>query len=316
MTTPAADVLQSLLADSRVGWSVGRTGAIAEFYWDAGEPVSQDVQSIITSRGALEVRAFDQAGARLFAGESLTHEGRSWSQWLSLCLPKVRSGMRASAVIAAIGRDGSALRPPAPHAVLFDLGIGGPFFQVGVLAESPELIAELHSGVGEPLLNNASLVRSLVALSPTRVFESKLARIEVAQPIAMTGGRSPEGPHTHLLPDLLQGDGADSPSAPAGWVAQVVAYPAHPERDARGKAKRFDRIDYDAFQRLLNDFGDPGHQSVKRAVFDAVRSGVSPRGLELDDCRRDSMCIALRQLARLDGESAALDRWRAIYDAP
>ena len=44
----------------------------------------------------------------------------------------------------------------------------------------------------------------ILAANPHRVFISRLGRIEVYQPIPPPSGKSPEGPHTHVLPRLLQ----------------------------------------------------------------------------------------------------------------
>ena len=217
-------------------------------------------------------------------------------------------------VIHEIGPDTRALQASARQSLLFDLGIGGAYFQLGVRTESPDLVGELRTAVGKPLLECETLMRALVGASPTRVFESRLARIEVNQPIALPGGKSPEGPHTHLLPKLIRGDGADSTSSPLDWVAQVVAYPPNPLRNAHGESKPFDVDDFEAFESWLNAFGDPGHRLVKRTVVEAVRSGVSPKNIDIHNTDRDSVRIALRQLRHLDGESAALARWREAYD--
>jgi hypothetical protein len=44
----------------------------------------------------------------------------------------------------------------------------------------------------------------ILAANPHRVFISRLGRIEVYQPIPPPSGKSPEGPHTHVLPRLLK----------------------------------------------------------------------------------------------------------------
>ena len=44
---------------------------------------------------------------------------------------------------------------------------------------------------------------SVKKAQPERVVVTQLARIEIAQPIPEEDGETPEGPHTHILPDLL-----------------------------------------------------------------------------------------------------------------
>ena len=52
----------------------------------------------------------------------------------------------------------------------------------------------------------ASLSRiggALLAAQPVRVIETGLGRMEVSSSIPAPAGRSPPGPHTHLLPDHI-----------------------------------------------------------------------------------------------------------------
>ena len=85
--------------------------------------------------------------------------------------------------------------------------------------DDAETRAALRAGVGRPLLAPGNPAGAAIARSsPTRVFASALARLEVHQPIPPPGGRSPEGPHSHLLPQLSEGRaGACSGIAAAGW---------------------------------------------------------------------------------------------------
>jgi hypothetical protein len=311
---PASLAIDQLLQDSQVGWSVGRQGGIAEFYWVAGEPVERRSLSIVSTRGALRFQP-EVTEARIFAAESLgTHDRDSWSQWVAFCLPAAQSVLSARTSITELGPDADALHPEDQRALLFDLGIGGRFFQLCVRTMSPEIIAELRAAAGRVLLDEDELMHALVAMSPARVFESRLARIEVSQSIAAPGGHSPNGPHTHLLPKLIQRDGEDG-SAPAGWIAQAVAYPPHPLHDAFGARKTFDVGQFHGFQAWLEEFGDPGHLLVKRTVANAVRSGVSPTALDVDQGRFESVRVALRQLRCLDGESQTLSRWCGAFNA-
>jgi hypothetical protein len=63
--------------------------------------------------------------------------------------------------------------------------------------------------------------------SPTRILVSALARLEVHQPIPPPGGRSPEGPHSHLLPQFLKEGRAHAPGSPlpAGLYCGLSLYP-------------------------------------------------------------------------------------------
>jgi len=307
--------IDELLGDPHVGWSVGRQGAIAEFYWVADEPIEREPLSLVSTRGALRFQP-SITESRIFAGESLgAHARDSWSQWVAFCLPAAQSVLSARISITELGPDRDALHPEDRRALLFDLGIGGRFFQLCVRATSPEIIAELRAAAGRALLDEDRLIHALVTTSPARVFESRLARIEVSQPIAAPDGHSPSGPHTHLLPNLIQGDEEDGSVAPPGWIAQAVAYPPHPLCDALGDRKTFNASEYRAFQAWLEEYGDPGHLLVKRTVANAVRSEASPAALDVDQGRLESVRVALRQLRCLDGESPTLTRWCAEFNA-
>jgi hypothetical protein len=56
---------------------------------------------------------------------------------------------------------------------------------------------------------------------------SAVARLEVHQPIPPPGGRSPEGPHTHLLPKFLKQGLTRSPKSPLpdGLFCGLSLYP-------------------------------------------------------------------------------------------
>ena len=99
----------------------------------------------------------------------------------------------------------------------------------------------------------------ILAANPHRVFISRLGRIEVYQPIPPPSGKSPEGPHTHVLPKLLK-SGRTHPATepvPRGWIPCAHLYPPHPARDGLGEARPFDATHHDAFQRMMAAFGDP-----------------------------------------------------------
>ena len=79
---------------------------------------------------------------------------------------------------------------------------------------------------GNPLLGrDSTMVHLLAASSPHRVFISRLARIEVYGPIPTE--RTPDGPHTHLLPHLLgsSDEALDELIPPAHHVCLSLYFP-------------------------------------------------------------------------------------------
>lgn len=68
---------------------------------------------------------------------------------------------------------------------------------------------------------------ALLAASPVRVVETALGRAEGATPIPPPGGRSPDGPHMHLLPDHLATGLATPVSLPVprAYLPGALLYP-------------------------------------------------------------------------------------------
>lgn len=305
---------ERLLADSRVGWSIGRQGAIAEFYWDPAEAIVSGDHSLATDRGSLRLDA--TADLKLFAGESIGHSRDSLSQCIAFAIPCELARTASRTTITEIGGDTAASHDPARHGILFDLGIGGRYYEICVRASARPVLDALRSACGKQLFDAPNVIHALVDASPPRVFRSRFACIEVHQTIAAPDGHSPEGPHTHVLPDLLRSRPDDAGNAPPGWCDQLVAYPPNPLRDAAGQPKRFDIDQYLDFQSWLAAHGDAAHVATKETVMHAVRAGKDPDSMRaaIDSARAEAVRIALRQLRCLDGESSALARWIAAYD--
>jgi hypothetical protein len=260
------------LCDPASSWSVGRFGAIAEFHRDDGEPV--DIErgraiSAATDRGALRIEPLPEL--RLVAYETISKCVESWGQGVALCLPREVARMSGRAVVTELGPDVEAVRPQDREAVLFDLGLGGMQADICVRSADRETIALLRSARGKPLFSSDhGLLQHLPALSPHRVFCCRLGRVEVFQPIPAPDGKTPDGPHTHVLPRLLaQGrDQAATVPVPAGWLAGMTLYPAHPLFEGSGARTSFDAARYDAFQALMERYGDPGLIAGKQAAFE------------------------------------------------
>jgi hypothetical protein len=55
---------------------------------------------------------------------------------------------------------------------------------------------------------------AIVHKSPNRIAITAMGRTEVYSAIPPPGGKSPEGPHTHLLPSLIKTGRKHDPKAP------------------------------------------------------------------------------------------------------
>ena len=112
----------------------------------------------------------------------------------------------------------------------FDLGIGAPHIDLLVRLQRGDSATGMALGqsVGRALLEADNPAAAAVArASPTRIFLSAVARLEVHQRIPPPGGVSPEGPHSHLLPTELQEGRPHPPGSPLpeGWYCGLSLYP-------------------------------------------------------------------------------------------
>jgi len=106
------------------------------------------------------------------------------------------------------------------------------------------LITTLRAACGRPLLEPGStVVGALVAAGPHRVFGTACGRVEVHAAIPPPEGRSPDGPHTHLLPAVLRPGRTHAPtvSVPADHVPVAHLYPPSPLTDPQGRPRSFRR---------------------------------------------------------------------------
>jgi hypothetical protein len=316
----AFDIIAQQLADPGAQWSLGTFGAIAEFMRDPGEPAvtetTERLISVVTPRGGIALEA--REALRPIAFETVTTH--AWSQRVAFCLPEGRAAMSRRAALTELGPDTRALRAQDRGAILFDLGLDVLQADCCIRTADAALIAALRAGLGCAVFDHSNPVMGAVLKAgPHRVFITRGGRAEVYQPIPLPGGKSPEGPHTHVLPKLLahRRTHAATEPIPAGWVSCAHLYPAHPLRDGYGRPISFDAGRHMAFQRLLSRHGDIELVRLKRNVVTALNAGAGPEAIAMPQDRfaQASIRIALRQLKASDGTSARLSAWFAVYDS-
>jgi hypothetical protein len=224
--------------------------------------------------------------------------------------------MSRRTALTAIGPDREAPREEDRDSVLFDLGLGALHADFCVRV-SDVLASDLREHAGRDVFEPGNPAMGMIlAANPHRVFISRLGRIEVYQPIPPPSGKSPEGPHTHVLPKLLRNRRTHPATEPVpdGMVPCAHLYPPHPARDALGEARPFEAAHHEAFQAMLAACGDPEVLATKQRVIDAVLAGQPPAALAGDRYGRISMRIALRQMKSQGHASAALTAWLASFD--
>lgn len=315
--TDIAALLAAQFADPETGWSVGTFGAIAEFTRDADEPcaIGHDGLSVVTERGGISLDPV--AGLRLVASEGATRD--SWSQRVALCLPEDRCAMNRREVLTELGPDTEAIRRADRASVLFDLGLGTVQVDACVRVGDHAVVDQLRTWCGRSLFEPGNPAMGvLLAASPHRVFVGPVGRAEVFQAIPAENGRSPDGPHTHLLPKLLRHrrTHAATEPIPEGFVPCAHFYPAHPMKDAVGAIRPYEARCHTAFQNLMGQFGDAETVALKQRMAVAVASGMDPSGFLVPDDRfaRTTVRVGLRQLAAERGPSPVLAAWQAAHD--
>ena len=143
-----------------------------------------------------------------------------------------------------------------------------------------------------------------------------MARIEVYQPIGKD--KTPEGPHTHLLPDLLKTARTHSANiaVPDDHWPCLNLYPANPFFDGQGGAKPFDAAHHAAFQELMQAWAAPEYQTMKDAVCRAVEAGISPQRSVTPSSRLERLAarVAIRQLIALKDGDPTVAAWHALLE--
>jgi hypothetical protein len=269
----------------------------------------------VTEKGGL--RIVPRPGLRLIASESPTME--NWSHRVALCLARESCAMSRRTTLTEIGTDDGALRAQDRSGVLFDLGLGTLQIDACVRINDDELVDALRGCIGKSVFAPGDdVMRHILAANPHRVFVSRIGRAEVFQPIPPPGGKSPDGPHTHVLPKLLAHGRthAATEALPEGWIPCAHLYPAHPLRDQRGRKRTFQRECHDAFQAMLERYGLPELVALKRQVIEASTAGRDPEIISIasDRFAWATVRVALRQLSTVELLSPALVEWLSAHD--
>ena len=194
MNSDIRALITTHLGSPTSSWSIGVRGAIAEFLRSEEEVIQpSDLERLEVQTGRGAIRIFPLDGVRRI----------TYQNTLQFCLPRARAHLPdCHNVVTELGADSASVCSHFANDVLFDLGLGIPHVRVCVRTAQASLLDRLRQNVGRPLLgHDQELAQALAAASPHRVFFSRLARIEVFA--AIPTERTPNGPHTHLLPDLL-----------------------------------------------------------------------------------------------------------------
>lgn len=315
MKTATFDLIADLALDPGHGWSIGSFGAIGEFVRDADEPASirREAASIeiVTPRGAMRIAP--QIPLTPIAWDSLSSDGESWGHQLAFCCTRPQT---ASRVIRDLGPDRAALREEDRADRLFDLGVGSGVVTMALRTADAALIAALTAHDGEAVLSAPSIMVEVLRAQPHRVLLSPAGRVEVFQPIPPADGKSPLGPHTHLLAKLVPKDRPHSANVPIpdGFQSALSLHPRSPWRTMLGERHDFVPATDAAFAPYLERFGLADDRAVDTLIRTLVGQGAVPEFADWPESRRGrtKARIVLRRLAAAG--NADVCPWRAIFD--
>lgn len=311
-------VLRSHLTNPTSSFSIGSFGAIAEFHRDPTEALTVDQSNdftIATARGALRLDLSPET--RPVAYENLSRKKDSWQQGVVFCLPEATALSHQRSGLTELGPDRDAIRPADRQAILFDMGLKARNIDFCIRTNDPELLKILRAQAGQDVMDPANTaMAAILDASPNRIALSKLGRLEVFQAIGKT--KTPEGPHTHVLPKLLKGGRTHSANTPVpeGYLPGLTLYPSNPVFDSLGNSKTFDPSEQREFTKLLTLWGPADYLEEKERVFEALASGQLPDSYPSPKSRlqRTALRIALRQAAREGEEAQYMRRWTAHFE--
>ena len=314
-------VLLDGLNDPDAGWNMGSFGAIAEFHHVASDARAPAVSGMeqATSRGAIRIDNLE--GVRPVAYETLSPKSHRWTQAVSLCLPTEQAGMNRRDVLTDLGPDTGAIKADDRDAILFDMGLAQPQVDFCIRTADPDLIAVLREQAGRSLFDHGNpAMGAILKAHPHRVALTRLGRVEVYQMIGGpdTGGTSPEGPHTHVLPKLLRANRTHSANTPIpeGWVPCCGFHPKNPVIGRMGEDKEFDAGAFAAFQALLTEWGPQEYTEQKSGVWSALGAAQDPDQWAEPGTRvaRTGLRNAIRQYRRQHGDSDLVAAWARAFD--
>jgi hypothetical protein len=312
-------LLSEQILDPGTQWSLGTFGGIAEFSRDPDEAVklttSRGRVVAVTERGAVAIEAHEKL--RPFASESITKQ--SWSHRVALCLPEDICAMNRRTMLTELGTDSGALREQDRDGVLFDVGLEAMQADLCIRTSDPDAIAKLRTYIGRSVFEPGNPAMGVIlSTNPHRVFISLIGRLEIYQQIPPATGKSPDGPHTHVLPKLIRSKRTHPATEPVpdGLVPCAHFYPPHPAKDALGDPRPFDHRQHDAFQRLIQTWGPPESVAIKKRVTNAVLEGLPPFAQETASDRfgRTGIRVALRQMKAIGSSSRTLSAWLEAFD--
>lgn len=225
-TKDIRDFIVSSLEIGKGTWVFGVVGAVGEFTAAPSENTyfQFEGETILahTKNGAMRMKINDNVRALTFGlPDSMA------SSPILLAVKKFES-IPIADVITDLGEDTTPLLS-SDEMRMFDLGLGRKEARFCVRVASGSAKESLKKTTGLNFTEALPLIAgALMQESPTRVIDTAIGRIEVQGKIPPPEASSPNGPHTHLLPNELE-TGRSLPvgmDIPCAYIPGAIFYPA------------------------------------------------------------------------------------------
>lgn len=314
-----AGFLRARLSDRGTGFSIGCLGAIAEFHDSGADVMPADADGGVTAVGELgAIRMLPDTAMSALAYETLGASDSAWQCAVAICATGATLLTRGQPGLTELGHDDDAIQVAERGALLFDIGLGIPNMRFCVRTRDGALIRELRRHLGRTVTGEVHpIFAHIIDASPHRIAISAIGRIEVYQRIDRH--ETPVGPHTHLLPKLLKRRRTHSANIPipASSTPVLTVHPQSPIFDNLGRRTAFIADAFEAFERMLDEYGLPHYVHEKERLRDAVRDGVEPAVYALPASRlgRLAMRVTLRQLRVHPPAATNISRWLDQFKA-
>jgi hypothetical protein len=224
------DIREFIITSLETGkgtWVFGVVGAVGEFATAPGERIyfQYEGEKILahTKNGAMQMRINDDVRALTFGLPD-----PSTSSLILLGVKQKSGSIPTANVITDLGEDTNPLLS-SEEKRLYDLGLGRKETRFCVRVASGSANEALKDTIGLTFKDGLPLIAgALMQESPTRVIDTAIGRIEVQGKIPPPDASSPNGPHTHLLPNELE-TGRSLPigmEIPITYLPGAIFYPA------------------------------------------------------------------------------------------
>ena len=312
-------LIEDHITSPTTGFSIGCLGAIAEFQDAEARVPSNSPNGMIeaqSARGGMRIDSTNAVSA--VAYETLSAAADAWQCGVVLVADENVIRESGRTVLTELEPDVDAICEDDRNDILFDLGVGMPHLDFCIRTSDSRLINDLRNYAGTCVVDAGHpVIERIIDTSPHRVVASAIGRIEVYQPIDRH--KTPTGPHTHLLPELLAKGRTHSANipVPAGRLPVLTLHPENPLKDVEGQAKAFSKHAFEDFESILAEHGMPQYVDEKLRLRRAIGAGLDPLDYPKPASRlgRLAMRIALRQVQHVPSSDMDVTPWVQTFRA-